>query len=928
MDSNAPLKRRRSKRTRRGSGNGAPAPKKSRKNVPVAKKTKKNPEIRDNEVCDSIAILDNPGVTSSFLGAGAFGTNTVPKTNGSRTMGNPNRTGKPGISEDSGPTTNSANPVGKSGDTKGNGPTTNSTTGIKKKTSSIRDICSPDSTTGTNTAGNAAGTNVEQQFDLSAAEALYSAECREVAEQQFKATTTSTNVNKRLTTIVEGTEKSTGCESPDLQVLNRKIPKKKLNPTFQQYTAPPFKAFDESLLTGDMNKDLAIFRANSGGGMWLSECTRVREMIMKGTYEAARKRMAAMKEKEAAERMRNLEVSTSGPDASNQVDGIFVFDNAVRNERNKQDRKARARIERDEERLEKLKRILKQQRIEQEETEKRLRDERADTERMMREWIAKWEPQQTGSPAHIDQNTNNRRESEEQRRNRLIIEEQQIRLDAIRRLNEEEEKKRLEAIKRKEEEEKAKREERRRRRSATRNNPGNSTMAVIGDRWERMVTNQEPTNNQPVNAESRNAALRESATIRNAAEDLAQQFNGDGNTGVSQSGDSDPVANTLDMATLKVMCIAMGVTERIQPLFAKWCTEKNLGDTRDVPEYWNRFKAEYQEMLGMGGNMEQNGQPQVQHIASTASQVMRMLADHSGKDGNLTMNLNDVVHEDMFHKTQSSLGALCRPSDATGISAFHVFKTSVWLTRLLPLLYPEIVGQIRKRMVDRMRVKGTTVQNCLKEAYLDIKFTGFPRLVMDTLLEHAVQSMEKFGVTVRDIVKKMLAVTRMFNTLCLRYSLEVQELVIIRLGDVLVATKTEHSAKLVENVERVIKEVTHMYPMHTGWGIRASRKPRGDRDDRDRGDSVNLSRREYKKLKDRASRRNSDTHTRDRKEGPKNRKEWSDPESSAFIPLGWCQTTFGLHQNCTARGCKYTHTPWSSEDLELAKERVRSNRRN
>ena len=302
----------------------------------------------------------------------------------------------------------------------------------------------------------------------------------------------------------------------------------------------------------------------------------------------------------------------------------------------------------------------------------------------------------------------------------------------------------------------------------------------------------------------------------------------------------------------------------------------------------------------------------------------------SVQDPTIKLNLETFVQKGKYHSSSSRFGLMQRSASK---GQFHSFSPADFASKFLPQLHPDIFGQIRHKL-SRMPTAGTTRDNCLKPSHFDMRFIGFPRMLLGMIVEHSMITREDSGqFSAGDLVRECVECHRILDSFCIRYDSGVQSLVVQRFGDRMVAEKG--NVEIANTLREVIQEITISRRMisgfessswngFTGSGVPAmggsiGNQSNGRQRNRNRNRNNNNARNGQQS---RFGGYMTGGNTRNRNHVTvQNDPEWNNPESSRFIPRGYCKMFHGAG-SCSRQNCRYSHQRWSAQEERDARDRM------
>ena len=304
-------------------------------------------------------------------------------------------------------------------------------------------------------------------------------------------------------------------------------------------------------------------------------------------------------------------------------------------------------------------------------------------------------------------------------------------------------------------------------------------------------------------------------------------------------------------------------------------------------------------------------------------------------DSTIKFDLDALSRKNRYHSGQSQWGVLQKNANK---GAYHEFTPADFTKNYLPKIYPEIYGQLVHRL---SLMPGCSKDNCLKATHFDPRIVGFPRIMLDMILEYSVFSMEKSGrLSAEQVLCEVLKCHREFDMLCVRYSKDVQVIAVQRFGDKMVAEK--NSIDPVRAMKEAVAEVTAFKPMAYGFDAllwngfvgsctngRGGNGRNNTRRNNSRGFSGNNGHHRSSGGGHSGGNNRSNSGRGNSSYGPPaaGNAAWNNPESDQFIPRGWCKQHFG-NGNCHMQNCRFSHVRWTTAELNAAKERMRGGRNN
>ena len=323
------------------------------------------------------------------------------------------------------------------------------------------------------------------------------------------------------------------------------------------------------------------------------------------------------------------------------------------------------------------------------------------------------------------------------------------------------------------------------------------------------------------------------------------------------------------------------------------------------------FNSENQFLAAQAQNQQQ------QYLGN----MLAAMADNTSGDM-FKFDISQFKSKSLYHTGDSNLGLLRK---VKGKGAYFEFKPASFVNEFLPGMYPDCIGEFRTRLAAQRNIPGLTKENCLKENYFDPAFHGFPRLILDQLLEYGALSMERAGHHHGDMLTQVMHSHRELNKLCIRYDNTVQELVIRRLGDRLVSTKG--CVDVLESVKESIKEVTAQFQKvsafrlnsgHNGHPVGSGLANTGGGRNRRRGRAA---------VNWRTVQPGGPRSFENRPHGSGN-SNWGNPDHPDFIPRGYCMQHHSSGTSCTrGRECRFKHERWTPQFEQECRERVRNSQR-
>ena len=308
-------------------------------------------------------------------------------------------------------------------------------------------------------------------------------------------------------------------------------------------------------------------------------------------------------------------------------------------------------------------------------------------------------------------------------------------------------------------------------------------------------------------------------------------------------------------------------------------------------------------------------QPVVMQSGNAFTQFLGAMAEQTTTQNPVfKLNMESFIQKGKYHTEKSRFGLL-GSSDKPG--KHHAFIPADFVKNHLVYCHPEIIGQLTYKL-SNMPTPGTTRDNCMKPSHFDMRIIGLPRLILDMMVEHGIQTMEQSGkFTSGQCLMELVACNRILSALDVRYDSGVQSLVVQRFGDLIIAEKGV--TDICECLRKVVREVTLEHKKVAGFESISWNGFAGS----GVGQYGGSHGRKTGKKRSRNAMSNRPKASGFRRPVVQTRNpDWSNPDSPNFIPRGFCMAFHGTGQ-CNNTSCNYSHQKWTDHEMKLARERVK-----